>query len=996
MPLISKSIPNLINGVSQQPPEIRLATQAEIQENGLASVANGLEKRPGTTSVKKILATTTGSFHIHSIRRDENESYTVILGGTDGAASDKFIRVFDKDGNEMPVQKNSYASTPVFTTMDNAGLSYFSDVEDFSTDVKATTITDTTFYVSNKRVVTKAATDGETSGQDGGSAISPRGSTNLGSTSYEALVYVKKGGHNSKYVVSIKVGSTYYKVGYQTPATLPVTNQEYIGTDAIADALLNGADNLSGNGWGLFDVSGKDTVIVLTECTLVDTDATITVSSTTGITVGMAVSGTGISEGATVSEVTDSTTLELTSNATVSSSTTTLTFGTAGKDLEKTGFGGRQPTAGKNIDGDTDANFKAGFHPTAGSNMPSGMTCTIHGSVLHFKHTADFSVSTTDSHADTDLFGIKGAIGGGETRSFTNLPGENVPDGFITKIAGDDTRQEDDFYVKFEADDQDKGVWKECPGPESIEHMNYINLPHRLVRLFDDSEITTTNPLGITFVFEAVVKTADDGRTVDSVTNTDFSRIGWNARLAGDDELSPFPSFVGGTLQDIFFHKNRIGFLADENVVMSEAGNYYNFFPTTVITGLDSSPIDVTVSNDKVSLLKHAVPFSESLLFFSELQQFSLNSPGILSPATVSVDVTTQFESDANVKPVSVGRYVFFAFQRGEYSGVREYFVDNSKEVNDAVEITAHVPQYIPGKITRMISSSNESLLVCQSSIEKTNLYIYKYYWQAQDKIQSSWSVWKFGAGNEVINCQFIGSTLQILIKRNDGIYLENINLSTDTAIALTEDKTSVLLDRRVKLEYDASFTLSATNLPYYATRASLPLVYVTDQARKIAEADVNAYLRVAQNTSGVPSIVFVGIPFTFKYEFTQFLYKVNDIASRNAKLQLRNINVLYSDTGFFKIKVDVAPYTIKVPDPDNVGSTKDITPRTAYEKTFSGFITNSSQINEYKLLSGSFRSSILSSPQNCKVLITNDEYLPCSFQSAEWEGFLHTRSERI
>ena len=168
MALVSKSIPNLINGVSQQPPEIRLATQSEVQENGISSVANGLEKRPGTTVAQKILSSVSGSFHIHSIRRDEDESYTVLLGGTNGAASDKFLRVFDKDGNEMPVQKNSYASTPVFSTIDNAGLSYFTDVIDFSTDVKATTITDTTFYVSNKKTITKATADAQTSGQDGG------------------------------------------------------------------------------------------------------------------------------------------------------------------------------------------------------------------------------------------------------------------------------------------------------------------------------------------------------------------------------------------------------------------------------------------------------------------------------------------------------------------------------------------------------------------------------------------------------------------------------------------------------------------------------------------------------------------------------------------------------------------------------------------------------------------------------------------------------------
>ena len=68
MALVSKSIPNLINGVSQQPPEVRLASQGEIQENGLASVVRGLEKRPGTEVVKKLDFSTSGTYLIHPIR----------------------------------------------------------------------------------------------------------------------------------------------------------------------------------------------------------------------------------------------------------------------------------------------------------------------------------------------------------------------------------------------------------------------------------------------------------------------------------------------------------------------------------------------------------------------------------------------------------------------------------------------------------------------------------------------------------------------------------------------------------------------------------------------------------------------------------------------------------------------------------------------------------------------------------------------------------------
>ena len=38
MPLITEQISNLINGVSQQPPSLRLASQCETQENGLVTI----------------------------------------------------------------------------------------------------------------------------------------------------------------------------------------------------------------------------------------------------------------------------------------------------------------------------------------------------------------------------------------------------------------------------------------------------------------------------------------------------------------------------------------------------------------------------------------------------------------------------------------------------------------------------------------------------------------------------------------------------------------------------------------------------------------------------------------------------------------------------------------------------------------------------------------------------------------------------------------------
>ena len=348
------------------------------------------------------------------------------------------------------------------------------------------------------------------------------------------------------------------------------------------------------------------------------------------------------------------------------------------------------------------------------------------------------------------------------------------------------------------------------------------------------------------------------------------------------------------------------------------------------------------------------------------------------------------FESTSEAPPISSGKFVYFPFKRGEYSGVREYFVDmGSADSNDATDITAHVPQYIKGTISKMVVSSTDQMIAVLSTDDTKRVYIYKNFWTGQEKIQNSWSHWVFDG--DILNCAFLGSTLKLLVKRADGLYLEDINLSLDSAEAVMEDKTSVLLDRRVKLTYASNFTLSASNLPYYANKPS-NMVYVTDNARKlITEAEVNEYLSDSNNQDNV---VYAGIPYTFEYEFSRFIHKENDLPVQTAKLQVRNINLLYNNTGFFNVKVNVTPGTIKIPD--GSGGTTTVTPRTNYSKNFSGMLTNTSAFGEYKLLSGTFKSSVMTNSSNCNIILENDQYLPCAFQSAEWEGFLHKRNTRV
>ena len=54
MALVSRTIPNLVQGVSQQPEVLRLTSQASEQINGYSSVVEGLKKRPSTEYVSKL------------------------------------------------------------------------------------------------------------------------------------------------------------------------------------------------------------------------------------------------------------------------------------------------------------------------------------------------------------------------------------------------------------------------------------------------------------------------------------------------------------------------------------------------------------------------------------------------------------------------------------------------------------------------------------------------------------------------------------------------------------------------------------------------------------------------------------------------------------------------------------------------------------------------------------------------------------------------------
>jgi hypothetical protein len=529
----------------------------------------------------------------------------------------------------------------------------------------------------------------------------------------------------------------------------------------------------------------------------------------------------------------------------------------------------------------------------------------------------------------------------GSRQLFSDLSG-TAPEGQIWEVAGDPGNNFDNYYVK-----RTGGVYLECPKPGTKIKFTASTMPFSLVRLSDG-----------TFSFKVST---------------------WDDKSVGDENSSPMPSFVGNKISDLFLYRNRLGFVSNENVVLSKAGEYFNFWRDTAMDVLDSDPIDVAVSHSKVSNIHHAIPFNKNLMLFSEQTQFTLTGGDALTAKTVRIDQTTEFETTATVKPVGCGPNIYFITPRSGGTAVREYFVSDDTVTNDAAEITKHVPTYIPENVFRLSASPTEDKLFILSTDTPNEIYVYEFYWQGNEKKQASWSRWELDADSTVLCIEVLNSVAYMVVHRTSGVYLEKVDLNLSK---LDTVGYRVLLDRKVTLtgSYNSFTNTTTWTLPYDeegSLQAILGTAFGELSGSLLPLTRVNSatYTATGNYTAGS---VFIGKKYTTLYRFSRMIFKdlQKDIARLGPIIRMRNLLIDYSDTGNFEVKVTQA------------GRTPTTTP-------FKGrrIGTGNLLLNKPVFDSDRVRVPIFSDPKEVTVEIINDTPMPCFFTSAEWEPFIQRRS---
>ena len=189
------------------------------------------------------------------------------------------------------------------------------------------------------------------------------------------------------------------------------------------------------------------------------------------------------------------------------------------------------------------------------------------------------STVNMDIHAQGGLDNKGLTVVEDEVASVGELPVKSVH-GRKVKIVNTNSSA-DTYWAKFVAHDgvSGEGYWEETRDPGVSPGLNNSTLPHELINT-----------------------------AVDEFT---FQQITYEDRLVGDDETNSHPSFIDEKITAGFFHNNRLGFLSKDNVIMSQSGDFYNFYFKSAQTTIESDPIDISCSSIKPTALHAALPTAQ-------------------------------------------------------------------------------------------------------------------------------------------------------------------------------------------------------------------------------------------------------------------------------------------------------------------------------------------------------------------------------------------------
>lgn len=447
-----------------------------------------------------------------------------------------------------------------------------------------------------------------------------------------------------------------------------------------------------------------------------------------------------------------------------------------------------------------------------------------------------------------------------EVENFSILPAQSIHNRTV-KI-NNTVLKEDSYYAKFIAENgiSGKGSWQETVAPNVSIGLTASTMPHELVNT--------------------------------AVNTFELRPITWEERIVGDDETNEHPSFVGKTIQQAFFHNNRLGFLTEDNVSMSQSGEFYNFYHVSALTQADNDPIDISCSSLRPAVLHAVLPAAQGLVLFSKAQQFLMYSDdGILTPKATVIRTIANYENDEKIDPVDVGANMVFLSKSPGYTRIYAMATRGQQENPDVLDIGRIVSEWVPDSVTDLVASPQNSFFTMYGPTSQY-VYFFRTYVVGDETAMQTWFNWKMH-GN--VNFFAVDSDDTYIVTYQSNQYTlvkSNLTQTPDDAILRADSGQVVQLcldcyATPSSISYNAVTKVNRCYLRCKDITALSPSVMIADPNNTGESGftvtptrgnDGNPYFEfVGDDYSSAASTVYLGFKYDFDVQLPRFYYQAGE-----------------------------------------------------------------------------------------------------------------------
>ena len=434
------------------------------------------------------------------------------------------------------------------------------------------------------------------------------------------------------------------------------------------------------------------------------------------------------------------------------------------------------------------------------ADLPTGITARTIGTGIYLSSANAFNVEVVEE----DLMRVMQS----SVNDVTKLPNQ-CRHGYVVKISNSRMSDEDDYYVRFEGEnDKDgSGSWSECAKPGIVLGFNAATMPIIIQR------------------------TATTTFTVSQFTYQD--------RTVGDDQTNPLPSFNGARINKVLFFRNRLAFLSGENVILCRPGTVGlpDFFIESALTVSASDPIDISASSMFPSELFDGIEINTGLIVFSTNQQFLLSSDDtVLNPDTAKLRSIATFNYNKAIPPISLGTTVGYIDNSNKSSRFNEMASIAREGEPSVVEVSKVVPTLLPKEIDH-ITNSRENSMVLFGKTGTNIIFGYRYFQVSEKRTQAAWFKWTFK--NNLIY-HFVIDDEYFFLDAN--YYLQSVKLvQDDTDPSITVDGTDFQINIDNHTTVSGGSFSAATNLTTFSSVSWLSSVTNSFTNLVVVDTDANA-----------------------------------------------------------------------------------------------------------------------------------------------------------